>query len=84
MRCGVVQTAAGLNVLVLSEMIHNAIGYDAQKTRSSIISITISLDTTLFTLFSFPILIYVSFHRGKGREAERDEGLIGPAEEGYT
>lgn len=42
------------------------------------------LDTTLFTLFSFPILIYVSFHRGKWREAERDGGLIGPAKEGYT
>lgn len=44
----------------------------------------LTLDTTLFTLFSFPILIYVAIHRGKWREAERDEGLIGPAEEGYT
>lgn len=39
----------------------------------------LTLDTTLFTLFSF-----VSFHRGKWREAERDGGLIGSIEEGYT
>lgn len=44
----------------------------------------LTLDTTLFTLFSFPILIYVSFHRGKWREAGRDVGLIGSVEEGHT
>lgn len=54
------RTAVGLNVLVLSGMIHNVIGYDARnRKQGSLLSVSqyhgLTQNLIVFTLFCFPL-----------------------------